>query len=144
MARSHRRYEYLDLPDRPNSATKLDQVFGRGTKRRKGTSARPIVDHTRSIQYTSGSLQDYLPTQILTSTRPQPSGPLSDVFPINTTSRTFSWPRPNLYPTYPSILFGIQLTKDYRRNNIMDVERQALYRRWLEVVIQHYYSWPLF
>jgi hypothetical protein len=30
MPRSNRRSEYLDLPDRPNSATMLDQVLGYG------------------------------------------------------------------------------------------------------------------
>ena len=30
MVRSHRPSEYLDHPDQPNSATELDQVFGRG------------------------------------------------------------------------------------------------------------------
>ena len=66
MVHSHRRSEYLDLPDRPNSATKLDQVFGRGSTQLKVTSARQLMDHSRSTQDPSRLLQDHLPT----STRP--------------------------------------------------------------------------
>jgi hypothetical protein len=155
MPRSHRRSEYLDLPDRPNSATKLDQVFGRGSTRRKGTSARPLVDHTRSTQDPSRPLQDHLPTHIPTSTGPQLD--LRDPFPMFSRSTRPARPFLDLYPTstrpirdlYPTmyyrarslhdssiLLFGVQLTTDYRRSNIMEVEQQALYICWLEVAVQ--------
>ena len=129
MVRSHHRSEYLDLPEWPNSATELDQMFG-------GGSARHVVDHTRPTQYPSRPLPDHF----LTTSRP-----LADTHPDSySTCQTPFWcslderdqpdifltsaqPRPDLYPTMyyrtrqqqtrykTSILFGIQLIK---RSNI--------------------------
>ncbi|CAM1326417.1 Uncharacterised protein r2_g3540 [Pycnogonum litorale] len=83
-------------------------VIGRVSTRRMGTSARPVVDHSRSTQ-------DHLPTHIPTSTRP--SRPLPDVYPINSTSPTYSRPQPD----YPK-------TIEEGSRHYIDV--------WLEVAIQ--------
>ena len=88
------------------------------------------MDHTRSTQDPSRPLQDDLQTHIPTSTRP------SRPRPRTYTRSCTIWHESRRIGINCSILFGIHLTKDYQRSNIIEVEQQALYRRWLEVAIQ--------
>ena len=108
MVASHRRSEYLDLPDRPKSPIKLDQVLGRGSTRWNQTSVRAAVDHTRSTQEPSRRIPDHLPTHISTSTRSLLD--LLDAFQISTRSTRPTRPILDLYP------ISTRLIPDYVRS----------------------------